>query len=80
MDLSGIHDRPPVNLDALGRQVPVHRLQQLLAQVVLLDPVPETEDRRGVRRDVLPQVQPQKLLDGVRIVHPSAAFRHSSLP
>src|ERR1017187_6580728 len=50
MDNGRIHDRAGRDLDALGRQMMVHRLQHLLAQGVFLQQMAEAADGGLVRR------------------------------
>ncbi len=65
----GIDDRPLVHLDPVRSQVALDHLQHLRSQAVFFDQVAKPQDGRLVRRIVPAQVQAQKLLHGVRVVH-----------
>jgi len=59
-DQGGIDDRSLLHGHAIGLEVGLHRLKDLLTQIVLLEQVPERQDRGFIRDPLADQVDPCK--------------------
>ena len=59
-DQGGIDDRSLLHGHAVGLEVGLHRLKDLLPQIVLLQQVPERQDRGLIRNPLSDQVDPCK--------------------